>query len=61
MRTTLDKIYNGAWNNLELSKSSKQALTNSRKKLKMSILTTCLKIIAGNCEVKKTRHCCRRN
>jgi len=29
MRTTLDKIYNGAWNNLELSKSSKQALTTS--------------------------------
>ena len=29
MRSTLDKIYNGAWNNLELSKSSKQALTNS--------------------------------
>jgi len=29
MRTTLDQIYNGAWNNLELSKSSKQALNNS--------------------------------
>lgn len=29
MKTTLDYIYNGAWENLELSKGSKQAVYNS--------------------------------
>lgn len=29
MKRTLDLIYNGAWNNLELSKSSKKALITS--------------------------------
>ena len=29
MKRTLDMIYNGAWKNLQLSKSSKRALNNS--------------------------------
>lgn len=29
MKTVLDRIYNGAWNNIEFSKGSKKALTNS--------------------------------
>lgn len=29
MKTTLNYLYNGAWNNLELSKSSKRAFVNS--------------------------------
>jgi hypothetical protein len=29
MRKTLDYIYNGAWQNLELTKGSKQAVLNS--------------------------------
>lgn len=29
MKKVIDKIYNGAWNNLELSKGSKQAVNTS--------------------------------
>lgn len=29
MKQIIDKIYNGAWNNLELSKSSKKAVNTS--------------------------------
>jgi hypothetical protein len=38
MKTTLDLIYNGAWNNLELSKSSKNALFGSGALLGLGVL-----------------------
>jgi hypothetical protein len=38
MKRTLDLIYNGAWNNLELSKSSKKAVLNSGLILGMGVI-----------------------